>query len=28
VAEIAIPAMRNNFYKLERSPDVVNWNPI
>ncbi|GAB7550451.1 SDR family NAD(P)-dependent oxidoreductase [Cupriavidus ulmosensis] len=28
IAEIAIPAMRNSFFKLERSPDVINWDPI
>jgi short-subunit dehydrogenase len=28
IAEIALPAMRNSFYKLERSPDVINWDPI
>ncbi len=28
IAEIAIPAMRNSFYPLERSPDVINWDPI
>ena len=21
-------AMRNSFYKLERSPDVIGWDPI
>ncbi|WP_420995697.1 SDR family NAD(P)-dependent oxidoreductase [Cupriavidus sp. 30B13] len=28
IAEIAIPAMRGSFFKLERSPDVINWDPI
>ncbi len=28
VAEIAMPAMRNSFFALERSPDVINWDPI
>lgn len=28
IAEIAIPAMRNSFFKLERSPEVVCWDPI
>jgi len=28
IAEIALPAMRNSFFKLERSPDVINWDPI
>ena len=28
IAEIAIPAMRNSFFKLERSPDVISWDPI
>lgn len=28
IAEIAIPAMRNSFFKLERSPEVICWDPI
>ena len=28
IAEIAIPAMKNSFYELERSPDVISWDPI
>lgn len=28
IGEIAIPAMRNSFYRLERSPDIINWDPI
>ncbi|WP_029044252.1 SDR family oxidoreductase [Cupriavidus sp. WS] len=28
IAEVAIPAMRTSFYDLERSPDVVCWDPI
>ena len=28
VAEIAMPAMRGSFFPLERSPDVINWDPI
>lgn len=28
IAEIAIPAMRKQFYPLERSPDVIDWDPI
>jgi len=28
IAEIAIPAMKNSFYKLERSPEVIGWDPI
>jgi len=28
IAEVAVPAMRNSFYKLERSPDVIGWDPI
>ncbi|WP_345798595.1 SDR family NAD(P)-dependent oxidoreductase [Castellaniella sp. MT123] len=28
IAQIAIPAMQGSFYKLERSPDVINWDPI
>lgn len=28
VGEIAIPAMRKHFYALERSPDVIDWDPI
>ncbi|QQB35483.1 SDR family oxidoreductase [Achromobacter deleyi] len=26
--EIAVPAMRKHFYALERSPDVIDWDPI
>jgi len=28
VAEVAVPAMRRQFYPLERSGDVINWDPI
>ena len=28
IASTAIPAMRGHFYALERSPDVINWDPI
>ena len=28
IGEIAVPAMRNSFFKLERSPDVISWDPI
>ncbi|MNQ63264.1 putative short-chain type dehydrogenase/reductase [compost metagenome] len=28
IAEIAVPAMRKHFYALERSPDVIDWDPI
>lgn len=28
IAEIAAPAMKNSFFALERSPDVINWDPI
>ncbi|QHI96849.1 SDR family oxidoreductase [Xylophilus rhododendri] len=28
IAEVAMPAMQHEFYALERSPDVVNWDPI
>ncbi len=28
IAETAIPAMRNSFFKLERSPEVISWDPI
>jgi len=28
VGEIAIPAMRAQFYPLERSQDVFSWDPI
>jgi len=28
IAEVAIPAMRSQFYPLERSPDVMCWDPI
>ena len=28
IAEIALPAMQKQFYPLDRSPDVVCWDPI
>ena len=28
VAERAIPALRPNFYKLDRSQDVFDWDPV
>ncbi|WP_151446586.1 SDR family NAD(P)-dependent oxidoreductase [Lacisediminimonas profundi] len=28
IAEIAVPSMRKYFYPLERSPDVIDWDPI
>ncbi|HUG57801.1 MAG TPA: SDR family NAD(P)-dependent oxidoreductase [Candidimonas sp.] len=28
IAEIAVPAMKNDFFKLERSPEVIGWDPI
>ncbi|CAG2151900.1 SDR family NAD(P)-dependent oxidoreductase [Cupriavidus numazuensis] len=28
IGDVAIPAMRNSFFKLERSPDVIGWDPI
>src|SRR5690606_41408388 len=28
IGEIAIPAMRKQFHALERSPDVIDWDPI
>jgi len=28
IGQIAIPAMQGQFHKLERSPDVINWDPI
>jgi len=28
IAEIAIPAMQKHFYPLDRSPDVMSWDPI
>ena len=28
IAQVAIPAMKHDFYALARSPDVVNWDPI
>ncbi|NYT62536.1 SDR family NAD(P)-dependent oxidoreductase [Alcaligenaceae bacterium] len=28
IAEIAVPAMQNSFCKLERSPEVIGWDPI
>ncbi len=28
IAEVAVPAMRRQFYPLERSGDVIDWDPI
>ena len=28
IAKVAIPSMQKQFYPLERSPDVVSWDPI
>ena len=28
IAATAVPAMRGSFYPLERSPDVIDWDPI
>ena len=28
IAEIAVPSMQKYFYPLERSPDVVSWDPF
>ena len=28
IAETALPALQRQFYPLERSPDVVSWDPI
>lgn len=28
IAETAIPAMKNSFFALERSPEVIGWDPI
>lgn len=28
IASIAMPAMQTSFYKLERSPEVICWDPI
>ena len=28
IAQIALPAMKHQFYPLDRSPDVVCWDPI
>ncbi|MGE5525853.1 MAG: SDR family NAD(P)-dependent oxidoreductase [Rhodospirillaceae bacterium] len=28
IAEIAVPSMQKYFYPLERSPDVISWDPI
>jgi len=28
IAEVAMPAMRSSFFALERSPDVIGWDPI
>lgn len=28
IAEVAAPALKGSFFKLERSPEVINWDPI
>ncbi len=28
ISEVAIPAMQKHFYPLDRSPDVMSWDPI
>jgi len=28
IGEVAIPAMRKHFFALDRSPDVIDWDPI
>lgn len=28
IAAVALPALQKHFYPLERSPDVVSWDPI
>jgi NAD(P)-dependent dehydrogenase (short-subunit alcohol dehydrogenase family) len=28
IADVAIPSMRKQFFALERSPDVIDWDPI
>jgi NAD(P)-dependent dehydrogenase (short-subunit alcohol dehydrogenase family) len=28
IAQVAVPAMKHEFHALERSPDVINWDPI
>ena len=28
IAKVALPAMEKQFYPLDRSPDVVSWDPI
>ena len=28
IGQIAMPALKHSFSKLERSPDVINWDPI
>jgi len=28
IAEVAMPAMRSSFFALERSPEVIGWDPI
>ena len=28
IAQIALPALQKQFYPLDRSPDVVSWDPI
>ncbi|GAB2907250.1 SDR family oxidoreductase [Paralcaligenes sp. KSB-10] len=28
IAEVAVPALKHHFFKLERSPEVIDWDPI
>lgn len=28
IASVAVPSMKHDFYPLQRSPDVVNWDPL
>lgn len=28
IGEVAMPALQGNFHALERSPEVINWDPI
>jgi hypothetical protein len=28
IAHDLIPAFKSDFYGLERSPDLINWDPI
>ena len=28
IAAVAVPALKHHFFKLERSPEVIDWDPI